>query len=310
MVVTGGGTAATVTLAEATAPGPPSTELIVLVVLFFVPNVVPVTLTLKVHEALEASVVPAKLMLPDPAVAVIVPPPQLPVRLLGVETARPAGKVSVKPTPVNVVEPLGLVMVKLSEVELFSTTLPEPKDFAIVGGTIATTVTLADAVPPAPPSTEVTVLVVLFFVPNVVPVTFTPKVHEALDASVAAVKLMLPDPAVAVIVPPPQLPVSPFGVETTSPAGRLSVKPTPVSPLPAFGLLSVKLSEVVPFSGMLTAPNIFPIVGGATAAPVPVVVTEVGPVPAANGEPATGVNAPVPALMVYAETLLELSFAT
>jgi len=249
-------------------------------------------------------------MLPDPAVAVIVPPPHLPVRPLGVETTRPAGKVSVKPTPVNVVEPLGLVMVKLSEVELFSTTLPEPKDFAIVGGTIATTVTLADAVPPAPPSTEVTVLVVLFFVPNVVPVTFTPKVHEALDASVAAVKLMLPDPAVAVIVPPPQLPVSPFGVETTSPAGRLSVKPTPVSPLPAFGLLSVKLSEVVPFSGMLTAPNIFPIVGGATAAPVPVVVTEVGPVPAANGEPATGVNAPVPALMVYAETLLELSFAT
>src|SRR5450631_1499070 len=142
MVVTGGGTAATVTLAEATAPGPPSTELIVLVVLFFVPNVVPVTLTLKVHEALEASVVPAKLMLPDPAVAVIVPPPQLPVRPFGVEMTRPAGKVSVKPTPVNVVDALGLVIVKPSEVEPFNTMLPVPKDFAIVGGTIATTVTL------------------------------------------------------------------------------------------------------------------------------------------------------------------------
>src|SRR5438477_643455 len=147
------------------------------------------------------------------------------------------------------------------------------------GGPTATTVTLAEAVPPVPPSTEVTAPVVLFFVPNVVPVTFTPKVHEAPAASVGPARLRLPDPAVAVIVPPPQLPVGPFGVETTRPAGRVSVKPTPVN-VEALGLVMVKLSEVELFSTMLAVPKDFRIVGGATATPLPVVVTEVGPVPA------------------------------
>ncbi len=81
----------------------------------------------------------------------------------------------------------------------------------MLAGTTAATVTLAEAVPPVPPSTEVTAPVVLFFVPAVVPVTFTLKVHEALAASVAPVKLTAPDPAVATMVPPPQLPASPFG---------------------------------------------------------------------------------------------------
>ncbi|HLW12026.1 MAG TPA: hypothetical protein VKU81_04955, partial [Casimicrobiaceae bacterium] len=80
-------------------------------------------------------------------------------------------------------------------------------------------VTLADAAPPEPPSTEVTAPVVLFFVPAVVPVTLTLKVHDAVPARVAPVKLTLPDPAIAVILPPPQLPVSAFGVETMRPAG-------------------------------------------------------------------------------------------
>src|ERR1700682_360827 len=106
----------------------------------------------------------------------------------------------------------------------------------------ATTVTLAEAVPPVPPSTEVTAPVVLVFVPNVLPVTFALKVHEALAPSVAPVKLTLPDPALAVIVPPPQLPVSPFGVETTRPAGSASVKPTPVNGATTLGLLIVEVS--------------------------------------------------------------------
>jgi len=63
--------------------------------------------------------------------------------------------------------------------------------------------------------------------PAVVPVTFTEKVHELLVAMVAPDRLMEPDPAVAVMVPPPQLPVSPLGLETTRPAGSASVKPTP-----------------------------------------------------------------------------------
>ena len=104
---------------------------------------------------------------------------------------------------------------------------------------------------PAPPSTEVTAPVVLLFVPAVLPVTFMLKVHEAFDASVAPVKLMVPDPATAVIVPPPQPPMSPFGVETTSPGGTESVKPMPVSVVDPLRLLMVKRSEVDPFSAML-----------------------------------------------------------
>src|SRR5207244_2234744 len=126
------------------------------------------------------------------------------------------------------------------------------------------TVTLADAVPPVPPSTEVTAPVILFCVPSMLPVTFTLKAHDALAASVAPVNLMLPNPAVAVIVPPPQLPVSPFGVETTRPVGSESVKPTPVNVVEPLRLLIVKLSEVDPFRGMLGTPKDFMIVGGPT----------------------------------------------
>ena len=113
------------------------------------------------------------------------------------------------------------------------------------------TLRLANAVPPLAPSTEVIAPVVLFFVPAVVPVTFTMKLHEAPPASVALVKLMLPDPAPAVIVPPPHEPVRPFGVATTRPAGSVSLKPTPESAVAAFGLISVNVSVVVAFRAML-----------------------------------------------------------
>jgi hypothetical protein len=261
-----GPTAATVTLAAAVPPDPPSTEATAPVVLFCVPTALPVTFTLNVHAKLAASVAPVRLTAPDPAVAAMVPTPQVPVSPFGVETTRPAGNVSVKPTPVNAVEALGLFIVKLSEVDPFREMLAAPNDFTIVGATIAATVTLVEAVPPEPPSTEATALVVLFFVPAVVPVTFALKVQEPLDASVALAKLMLPDPAVAVIVPLPQLPVSPFGVETTRPAGSVSVKATPVNAVEALGLFIVKLSEVDPFSTMLAAPKDFTIVGGAMTA--------------------------------------------
>jgi hypothetical protein len=130
-------------------------------------------------------------------------------------------------------------------------------------------VTLAEAVPPGPVWVELTLPVVLFFVPGVVPVTFTLKVHEALVASVAPVKLTAPDPAVAVIVPPPQLPLSPFGVETTRPAGSASAKPTPVNVVARLGLSMVKLSEVDPFSGMLAAPKDLEIFGADACAHAP-----------------------------------------
>jgi hypothetical protein len=137
----------------------------------------------------------------------------------------PAGNVSVKPIPLSAIAfGAGFVMVKLRLVVPFRGIVAAPKDFVIVGG--ATTVRLADPDPPLPPSAEVTAPVVLFCTPAAVPVTFTLNVHDALAASVAPVRLTLADPAAAVIVPPPQVPVTPLGAATCSPAGKVSVNPT------------------------------------------------------------------------------------
>jgi hypothetical protein len=73
----------------------------------------------------------------------------------------------------------------------------------------------------------------------VTPVTFTEKVQLADAAGVAPDRLTEPEPAVAVIVPAPHEPVSPFGVVTTRPAGNVSVNPTPLSDVVALGLLTV-----------------------------------------------------------------------
>ncbi len=121
---------------------------------------------------------------------------------------------------------------------------------------------LAEAVRPFPASVEITALVVLFCAPVLVAVTSTVKVHEALAARVAPDTLTLPDPAAAVIVPPPQLPVKPLGVETVSPAGSVSVKPIPLRERAELGFDRLKVSDVLPFNGTLTAPNIFAMVGG------------------------------------------------
>ena len=96
--------------------------------------------------------------------------------------------------------------------------------------------------------------VLLFFVPFVVPVTFTENVHDAAPANVAPERLTDPLPATAEIVPPPQEPVRPFGVATTKPAGSVSVKATPVRLVEALGFVTVKLRVVVPFSAIVEAP--------------------------------------------------------
>src|SRR4051812_18676913 len=59
------------------------------------------------------------------------------------------------------------------------------------------------------------------------------------------------------MVPAPQEPVRPLGVATTRPAGSVSVNATPVRPLAAFGLVSVNDRLVVPFNGIVCAPNCF-----------------------------------------------------
>ena len=90
------------------------------------------------------------------------------------------------------------------------------------------TIRVAVAVPPFPPSFEVTGPVVLFCVPEVTPVTFKEKEQEEIAESVAPERLTLLDPAAAVIVPPSQVPVNVFGVAITCPDGRVSVNPTPL----------------------------------------------------------------------------------
>jgi len=173
----------------------------------------------------DATLAPVRLMLVEPAVAVAVPP-QLFVSPLGVATTKPVGSVSENATAVSVtVFAAGLPTVNVSVVVPFTAIVAGLKDLASEGG--ATTPRLAEAVPPVPPSVEVTRLVVLFCGPAEIPATFTEKLQELLAASVAPVKPRELLPAVAVIVPPPQLPVSPFGVEIASPAGKVSVKPTP-----------------------------------------------------------------------------------
>src|SRR5271156_2148432 len=128
----------------------------------------------------------------------------------------------------------------------------------------AETVMLAEAVFPVPPSVEVTALVTLFCVPAAVPVTFTAKLQDALAANVALARLTLVDPAVAAIVPPPQLPVNALGVDTSKPAGKVSVKAMPLRDEAILGLPRLNVSVVVALSGTLAAPKDLAIVGGTT----------------------------------------------
>ena len=188
----------------------------------------------------------------------MVPAPQEPVSPLGVGIFKPAGSVSPNWIPVNATVAFGLVTVKVSVVVPFSGMLAAPKAFVKVGG--AVTVRVAVEVLPAPLSLEVTVTL-LTFEPPVVGVTFTLKVQDAEAARVAPDRLTEDEPAAAVMVPPPHEPVRPFGVETTSPAGKLSVNATPVSELPVFGLLIVKLSALVPFNRTAAGLNDFVICG-------------------------------------------------
>jgi len=229
LVIEGG--VATLRLAVAVLPVPPLVEVTLPVVFVNCPAAAPVTVTLNWHWPFAAMVAPVRAM-PVGAVVVSVPP-QTVVDALA--TVKPVGSVSVNATPVRETAfAAGLVIVNVSEVVAFSAMLAGLKTLAIEGGAI--TLMLAEAVPPVPPSVEVTLPVVLFLVPAVVPVTFTLNVQELLAAIVPPERLITPVPAVAVTVPAPQVPVRPFGVATTRPAGKVSLKATPVNAV--VGLLS------------------------------------------------------------------------
>ena len=101
--------------------------------------------------------------------------------------------------------------------------------------------------------------------PDVVPITFTAKMHEAPAASVVPETATLFDPPAAVMIPLPQLPVRPLGVATDCPGGKLSLKPTPLRERLVFGFTRLKVRVVVPFNATLADPNALAIVGGRAA---------------------------------------------
>jgi hypothetical protein len=273
----------TITVKEAVAvfPALPLVEVTVPVVLTWLPMLTAVAFTEKTHVLIAATEPPASVIDAEPAVAVIVPAPQVPTRPFGFEICSPEGNASVNATPAKATVAFELVMVNVKEVVPPSATLAAPKASAIEGG--ATTAMLAFEVFPAPPSVDV-ICTLLFFTPGADPVTFSDTVQPELAARVAAFRLTEPVPAVAVAEPVHVL-LRLLGEATTKPAGRLSVNSIPVSASPVFGFAIVKVSELVPFSGTVKAPKDLLIVGGlATASvaeaepPVPPFVALIGPV--------------------------------
>ena len=226
------GGASTNRLAVDASPVPPSREVTAPVVFILFPEVVPVTFTEKVHGVPTNTNPCDKLMVLDPAFAVICAiPPQVKayMRLLGLETTNPAGRVSVNATLDKKPEAFGFVTVNVREVDPFSEIVAAPKTFDICGGD--TTVRVATAVFPVPSSVELT-CVLLFLTPAVVPCTLREKLHDEFPARTAPDKLTTPVPAAAVTVAPPQVVGdNPLGVEITTPDGRLSVNVTPCTVL-------------------------------------------------------------------------------
>src|SRR5437764_2958422 len=90
------------------------------------------------------------------------------------------------------------------------------------------TVRMALAVPPVPPSVDVTAPLTLFLAPVVVPTTSTLTVHAAFAATPPPLlNVSVPAPGAGAHVPPHV--VLAFAVfATCKPAGRASVKPRPL----------------------------------------------------------------------------------
>lgn len=148
---------ATVRVAVAVFPVPPLVEVTLPVMLVKFPGCGAVTGTLKVQLLLTAIVAPESEIVLPPLV-VSVPPHTAVVPLV---TLRPAGRTSVNATPDSAtVLTAGLAMAKPKLEVAFTAITLGLNALAIAGG--ATTIMLAEAAGPAPPSLEVTVLVVLF----------------------------------------------------------------------------------------------------------------------------------------------------
>ncbi len=230
--------------------------------MIFCPVLFAVTLTGNWQVPLAATVAPVRDIVVLPAFAVSVPPQIGPVAPPELATTRPLGKLSVKPTPVRL-EAFVLLMVKVSDVLCPILIDEAPNAFVIEGGESVVTLIDAFAVPPLPPSFEVTLLVTLFLLPPVVAATLTENWQVPLAATVAPANDTELLPELAVTVPPQSDPVAP-PLATTRPLGKLSVKPTPVRVVEVFVLLMVKVSEVLCPTLIDEAPNTL-VIDGAMA---------------------------------------------
>ena len=238
-----------------------------LVMLFFTPGVIPTMGPTVIEQLLPAGIVtPDQPIEVEPQAAVIEPPeqPMLPVKPQGVPMTRPAGRLSLKPTPVSAPALFGLASVNFKPVDPFSG-IDDASNFLVTVGGIGATVRVAEAVPPVPPSLDVTALVVLFFTPAVMPTMGPMFIEQLLPAGIVTPDQSIEvEPQAAVIEPPEQpiLPLKPQGVPMTRPAGSVSLKPTPVSATALFGLASVNDKPVDPFRGIDDASNFLVTVGG------------------------------------------------
>src|SRR5579859_1672984 len=251
--------------------------------------------TLNTHWLLTGMLAPDK-AIPVGAVGVSVPPHTVVEELA---TMSPAGSVSENATPLSATGLIaGLVMVNVRVLGALGAMTLGLNDLLIEGGT--TTTMLAEAAPPViatnvpEPSSKVAVmlLVVLFLAPEVMPTTSTDSEQLAEPGRTRAVRLMVLLPGLAVTSPfVTQLPVTLLGEATSNPLGSMSLNEMSTSCVVGFGLVTVKLSDVVPFTGTLAAPNALANVGGTTSgaaltvklavllvAPGPLSKAEMGPV--------------------------------
>jgi hypothetical protein len=257
-------------LAEAAAPGSAWLEVTVEVVLISCPSskAAAVTFTMKVQFAPAARVAPVRLTTLVPAIAVMVPPSQVPTRPLGLDTSKPVGSVSEKASPVRVTTEFGFVRVNARPVvPPGSSVRTFPKLLVRLGG--VATVKVAVAVFPVP-KLEVTAWVVLTLMPSV-EVMGTTMLQELAPAIEPLTKVI--EPAASVTVPPHVFVAPP---ETVTPAGKLSTTPTPLTATP-FGLVIVSVSVDVPPGTIFVGLNDLVIDGGETTRILSVSVATVLP---------------------------------
>ncbi len=134
--IVGGRGVGTLIDADAVPPTPLSVADIALVVLFFAPAEVAVTLMLHVHDAPGASVTAFIEMMVFPDVAPMLPP-QVLLSPFGVATISPLGMPSEKLMLVSVVPAFGLVTVNVSDVDWPIRMLAAPNALVSVGGSTA-----------------------------------------------------------------------------------------------------------------------------------------------------------------------------